>query len=137
MLKHLFCCIILSTVVSAANAVSATVDYVIDGDTFNATVNIDKDINIKARIRILNIDSPELKGDCDTEINLAKQSKERLIQLLPKGSVIELSDLKDDKYLGRINAIVKNSDGLDVSKTLIDEKLAVPYSGGKRISWCD
>ena len=46
----------------SAFAVPAVVDYVLDGDTFAAGVKIDDDITITVRVRVINIDTPELSG---------------------------------------------------------------------------
>jgi endonuclease YncB( thermonuclease family) len=118
-------------------ATQATVAHIIDGDTFAATVKLEDDIKISVRVRILDIDAPELSGECDKEIKLAHRATNRLAELLPIGSAVELSGIKDDKYLGRIDAYVKNESGINVSKVMLKENLARPYSGGKRLSWCD
>ena len=120
-----------------ATATPATVDYIFDGDTFAAYVNLEDDINISVRVRLINVDTPEIHGACDSEVRAALRAKERLAQLIPVGSVVELSKIKDDKYLGRIDAYVKTADGRDVGAVLISEKLGRPYSGGRRVGWCD
>ena len=120
-----------------ATATPATVDYIFDGDTFAAYVNLEDDINISVRVRLMNVDTPEIHGACDSEVRAALRAKERLAQLIPVGSVVELSKIKDDKYLGRIDAYVKTADGRDVGAVLISEKLGRPYSGGRRAGWCD
>lgn len=120
-----------------AVATPATVDYIFDGDTFAAYVNLEDDINISVRVRLMNVDAPEIHGACDYEIRAALRAKERLAELIPVGSVVELSKIKDDKYLGRIDAYVKTADGRDVGAVLISEKLGRPYSGGRRAGWCD
>ena len=97
---------------------------------------LDEDIKVAARIRIINVDTPEIHGDCEYEINMANKAKERLAELLPVGSVVELKEIKDDKYLGRIDARVFTGDNKDVGKILIEEKLGREYSGGKRLPWC-
>lgn len=125
----LWCC-------TAAMAVPATVDYIFDGDTFAAYVNLEDDIRISVRVRIRNVDTPEIHGECDYEINAALRAKERLAELIPVGTVVELDKIKDDKYLGRIDAYVIMPDGRDVGKILIKEKLGRPYSGGRRQPWC-
>lgn len=126
----------MNLVVGAACAVPATVTYIVDGDTFYANVMLDSDIRVRTSVRIIGIDTPEINGACKSEIDVAKRAKERLSKLLPLDSVVELTDIKDDKYLGRIDAVVKLSDGRDVGKILIKEKLARGYKGGKRKSWC-
>ncbi len=120
-----------------ANAVPATVGYIIDGDTFAANVKLQDDISISVRVRIIDIDAPELSGECDSEIVLANAARDRLGQLLPVGSVVELGNIKDDKYLGRIDATVISKNGENIGQVLIREKLARKYNGGKRAGWCD
>ncbi|MDR1338242.1 MAG: thermonuclease family protein [Rickettsiales bacterium] len=117
-------------------AVPATVGYILDGDTFAAQVLLDKDIKISVRVRLINVDAPEINGMCESEIKMAYLAKERLAELIPVGSIVELSNVKDDKYLGRIDANVKNKAGQDVGEILIKEKLGRKYSGGKRAGWC-
>ena len=121
----------------AVHAVSAVVDYVIDGDTFAAGVKIDDDIMITVRVRVINVDTPELNGACAAEIDKANLAKDFVSDLLPSGTVVDLQNIKDDKYLGRIDANVILSDGRDVGEILIKERLARPYNGGKRRGWCD
>lgn len=120
-----------------AYSVPAVVDYIFDGDTFSAYVNLDSDVKISVRVRLINVDAPEINGKCASEINMAYQAKERLAQLLPVGSIVDLENIKDDKYLGRIDANAILGDGRDVGDLLIKEKLARPYSGGRREGWCN
>jgi endonuclease YncB( thermonuclease family) len=121
----------------AAFAVPAVVDYVLDGDTFAAAVKIEDDISVTVRVRIINIDTPELNGACDAEVSKANKAKEFIVDLLPVGTIVELKNIKDDKYLGRIDANVILPDGRDVGDIVIKEQLARPYNGGKRHSWCN
>lgn len=135
---RIFAIVALCCAVSGmAVAVPATVDYIIDGDTFAARVMLNDGINISVRVRIANIDAPELHGNCQYEICLANRARERLTDLVPVGSVVELSDVDDDKYLGRIDAIVSSDLFSDIGAVLIAEKLARPYNGGRRMSWCE
>lgn len=115
----------------------AVVDYIVDGDTFAGRVNLDDDIQITVRVRLMGIDTPELSGNCDKEIDMAVRARDRLAELLPIGSVVELRDVKDDKYLGRIDARVYNADGRDVVRVLLDGGFGRPYDGGRRTSWCE
>lgn len=123
-------------IAGVASAVPAMVDYIIDGDTFAARVSLDDDIKITVRVRIANVDTPELHGNCDYEIRMANIARDRLAQLIPIGSTVELTDIRDDKYLGRIDANVFDVAGNDVGKILIKEKLGRAYNGGRRTGWC-
>jgi endonuclease YncB( thermonuclease family) len=121
----------------AARAIPARVDYILDGDTFAAGVMLDDDIEITVRVRIIDIDAPEMSGACDAEINMAAAARDRLTELLPIGAIVELSNVKDDKYLGRIDANVMTLGGGNISKILVAENHARPYNGGKRQQWCE
>ena len=135
-IKSLFFFIML-VVPNLAFAVPATVGYVFDGDTFAAVVHMDKNTNIDVRVRLINVDTPEMNGKCESEKQRANAARNRLMTLIPTGSVVELKNIKDDKYAGRIDANVILPDGRDVGRVLINEKLGRAYSGGRRAGWCD
>ena len=122
---------------NVAYAVPATVNYIVDGDTFAAYVNLNPDVKITVRVRLINADTPELSGKCESEIARAKLAKARLAELIPVGTTVELANIKDDKYLGRIDANVIMPGGADVGEILIRENMARPYGGGKRTEWCN
>lgn len=138
MSKKFVICLILSAFAAGhAAATPAVVEYIFDGDTFAGVVMLEDDISVDVRVRLINVDTPEIHGECDYEIKMANAARDRLAELLPVGGAVELTEIKDDKYLGRIDARVWTSDGRDVGKILIDEKLGRPYSGGRRAGWCD
>lgn len=117
-------------------AVPARVDYIFDGDTFSAQVALSPDVDVTVRVRLINIDTPEMNGKCAYEKQMANRARNVLSALIPRGTVVELDNIKDDKYLGRINANVFLPDGRDVGLILIDSGLGRPYKGGKRQPWC-
>lgn len=129
--------ILLTMFVGTVYAVPARVGYIVDGDTFAARVLLQDDIEISVRVRLRNVDTPELHGQCIEEIIMANIARDRLSQLIPVGSVVELKNVKDDKYLGRIDANVIMPDGRDAGDLLVAEKLGRPYSGGRRTGWCN
>ena len=135
-MKKLLFFILCMFMSGVASAVPAVVDYVLDGDTVAAQVNLAPDVGVTVRVRLRNVDTPELSGECDDEINMANRARDRVRTLLPRGTVVELENIKDDKYLGRIDANVFLSDGRDVGNILVRENLARPYNGGKRAGWC-
>ena len=124
-------------IVGNASAMPATVDYVYDGDTFAAVAHVDDGTDVNVRVRLINVDTPEMHGECDSEIQRANMARERLMKLVPRGTVVNLKNIKDDKYIGRIDANVILPDGRDAGQVLINEKLGRAYSGGKRKSWCE
>lgn len=135
MKQLIFVCLLC--VVSGVYAMPATVDYVYDGDTFAAVAHMNDNTDANVRVRLINVDTPEMHGACESEIARANAARTRLMQLIPRGTVVELKNIKDDKYIGRIDANVILPDGRDVGRVLINEKHGRPYSGGKRAGWCN
>ena len=121
---------------ASAFAVPARVGHILDGDTISASVNLDADTTVSVRVRLRNVDTPEMNGDCEYERSRAIAARDRLAEIIPVGSMVELSNAKDDKYLGRIDANVADSRGRDVGEILIREKYGRKYNGGKRKPWC-
>jgi len=123
---------------TACVATPVVVKYIVDGDTFVGNVVLKNKATVKSvSVRLRNVDTPEIQGDCDSEIIMANRAKQRLAELIPVGSTVEIKNIKNDKYDGRIDANVFNSRGRDVGLILIHEKLGRAYSGGKRLTWCD
>ena len=119
-------------------ATPAVVKYIIDGDTFVGDVLLADGVEIMSvSIRLRNVDTPEIHGACETEIRRAEYAKQRLEELIPIGSTVEIANIKNDKYAGRIDANVYDSAGRDVGAVLVNEKVGREYSGGKRQSWCE
>ena len=98
---------------------------VTDGDT----VRIGQE-----RIRILNIDTPEMGrlAECDAERMLALVAKDRLTEILASGP-IQIQRDGTDQY-GRTLATMRVA-GSDVGELLIDAHVAVRWAG-RRHDWC-
>lgn len=110
-------------------AEGCVLNYVYDGDT----VSLDCGAK-RLSARVSGLDAPEAKSPrCDVEKTLADQATERLRALSASGAVTFAGHARD-KY-GRLLVTMK-VDGQDVAKTLIQEGLAVSYTGGTRIDWC-
>ena len=88
------------------------------------------------RARLLGFDTPEITDPgCAAERRLGLRAKARLTALVAAATRLDTHFQGNDRY-GR--ALVQlRLDGRDVAATLIGEGLAVPYSGGRRISWCE
>lgn len=86
-------------------------------------------------VRLAGIDTPEMKGHCEREKQLARQARDLVRSALSKAGAILLRKASRDKYF-RIDARVM-ADGQDLSETLISQGFAVPYNGGtKTKDWC-
>ena len=119
-------------------ATPVVVKHIIDGDTFIGDILLADGIEvISVSIRLRNVDTPEIHGNCDKEIRRAEYAKQRLSELIPLGTTVEIDHIKNDKYAGRIDANVYDNANRDVGLVLVQEKVGRPYSGGKRQSWCD
>ena len=106
-----------------------------DGDTFR--VNIDKYpaiIGENMPVRVLGIDTPEIRGKCQDEKDKAKIARLFTVNQLTHASRIELADIQRGKYF-RLLAVVL-VDGVSLAESLIEQGLAVPYGGGKKRDWC-
>lgn len=112
------------------------VTSIYDGDTFRATVRAWPPlIGERIGIRINGIDTPEMKGKCQAEKELARRAKQHTVSLLRSARVIELRRMKRGKYF-RIVADVY-ADGHSVGESLVRNGLAVRYDGGtKTKDWC-
>ena len=87
-------------------------------------------------IRLREVDTPELgRAQCELERKKALKAKNRVHSLLKDAKVINLHRAARGKYF-RILADIE-FDGQDLATILLDEELAIPYSGGTRTyNWC-
>jgi micrococcal nuclease len=106
---------------------------VYDGGTFRVDINGYPDIIGKnIPIRVNAIDTPEIKGQCDYEKQLAIKAKYFTSALL-SGGTVELRNAERGKYF-RIAADVY-VDGVSLGNSLIDAGLAYKYD--KKKDWCE
>jgi endonuclease YncB( thermonuclease family) len=131
---------ISALVLSAVAAQAQTYDRVavmrvIDGDTFEARVEVWPDVIVATSVRLLGVDAPELRGKCPGERALALRAYAALEELL-RHLPVTLGAVKHDKFAGRVDATV-TAGGVDVAKALIGAGLARSYDGGARQGWCE
>jgi endonuclease YncB( thermonuclease family) len=111
------------------------VGTVIDGDSFKVDINSWPSIVGKSiTVRVNGIDTPEMRGKCAYEKQLARKAKQYAVNSLRSGKKVRLANIKRGKYF-RIIADVY-IDGQSLSESLLSARLAKKYSGGKRKSWC-
>ena len=114
----------------------AVVTRIIDGDTVEVTVPVWLGQTVTTNVRIEGIDTPELRGKCEAERVLAAAARDRLAALIGDGPVI-LTDVRYDKFGGRVVARLADAQGADAGLVLVSEGLARPFDGrGARLSWC-
>lgn len=95
------------------------VTCVVDGDT----IWVDRE-----KIRLLDIDAPEMRGRCARERRLARASRDRLVELL-NSRTVAIERVGVDRY-GRTLARLG-----DVGEVLVKDGLARRW--GDRRGWCE
>ena len=108
---------------------------VYDGDTFKVDLPSQHPLfGDDISVRVLGIDTPELKGSSDEIKALAYKAKNRTQELLSDAKTIELKNPQRDKYF-RVLAEVW-IDGESLGEKLKSEELAKEYDGeGARPEW--
>ena len=110
----------------------AKINRVIDGDSVVIDIDLGFDTWIKDQnVRIYGIDTPEVRTKDPLEKAHGKLAKAFVEKILPKGSRVAITTVKDGDKFGRVLGIVRTSTGLDIAQELLQERLAVPYDGTK------
>ena len=98
---------------------------VIDGDTFELGGE---------RIRIADIDTPEVSGRCPAETALAARATARMSELLNEGPFdLGAVGRDEDRYGRKLRVVIR--DGRSVGDRLVAEGLARTWTG-RREPWC-
>jgi len=138
LLVIILCISSYATPLKDINYGSATVEKVTsiyDGDTFRANIKgYPKIVGYRMSIRVLGIDTPEMRAKCSKEKELARAAKKLTVSLLRGAEHIELRNIKRGKYF-RILADVY-VDGVSIADELLRGGYAVRYDGGTKIDWC-
>lgn len=111
----------------------AEVVRVLDGDSFEARIRIWLDQDVVTIVRLAGIDTAELDAPCDAARARAAAARDFLSERL-KAGVVSLSDIRRDKFGGRVVARA-TAGGADVASALAEAGLAQPYRG-RRPDWC-
>ncbi|WP_439814000.1 thermonuclease family protein [Zavarzinia sp. CC-PAN008] len=98
---------------------------VIDGDTIDLGGE---------RIRLLGIDTPELRARCPQELDRARAARRRVVDLVAQCGVGGVERAGRDRA-GRTLAHVTVC-GRDLGTILLDEGYARAWIRGRRIDWC-
>lgn len=131
----IFCAPAFVLAESYGNVTVSEVRSIYDGDTFKVSIAgwpaiIGKSISI----RVAGIDTPEMRGSCEREKQLAREAKKHTVAFLRGGRVVELRNIERDKYF-RIVADVF-VDGRNLTQSLLNAGLGYPYGGGTKRKWC-
>lgn len=119
-----------------AGPVEARIVRIVDGDTLEVRARVWLGHEVATLVRLVGVNTPEIKGRCAAERVRAEQAAHFLSDLFARDPAAVLTDIRHDKYGGRILARVHTTAGRDVGELMIAAGLAVAYDGGARASWC-
>lgn len=138
--------IIQATVASAQSSefpgpYTGQVVRVIDGDTFEARVDIWPRHSVIVSVRVRGVDAPELfRPGCEEERLQANLALAQMEELLPQGQIVTLRNVGPDSFFGRIIADVdRMAQQNGFSLTLLMERrgMIVPYErDSDQNPWC-
>ena len=104
---------------------------VYDGDTFKINLNCSMAVYCeKVPVRVLGVDTPEIKGKTQREKKLAQEAKAFTKDFLAQ-EPISLTNCGRDKYF-RLLCDVTNGSGKNLAQELIKAKLGYSYYGGTK-----
>lgn len=107
----------------------ARIKNIVDGDTFDAEVDLGFHNWTKQRFRLNGYSAPEVRG---AEKNIGIIAKAKLVELLPEGALITIASTKTEKF-GRWLADVTLENGRSLSDHLIALGYGLPWDGkGKK-----
>lgn len=109
---------------------------VYDGDTFTGMARPWLGMTLRLSVRVDGVDTPELRGKCSYERELAREARNFVIEHI-MGREVDLVWIKRGKYAGRAIGTVLLGDGSNLADKIIEAGLGRPYDGGKREGWCN
>ena len=142
-MKKLFLLLALCLGVFTAQAApeygTVTVSKVIsvyDGDTFRVDIDsLPPIVGKNIAIRLNGVDTPEIRGKCEYEKDLAIKARDFVRNKLANAKEIKLNNLQRGKYFRVVANVMV--DGVSLEQELLDKEFAYKYTGGKKLSWCD
>lgn len=119
--------------------VRALVTDAYDGDTLTVEAALWPDLTWSGSVRVLGVDTPEIRGACDEERERALAARDYVHGLLIDETVA-LAEIENDRYGGRVLAKVFFREGgtdlVILAERLIELGYGRAYDGGTRESWC-
>ncbi len=121
----------------AADFTNVTYHRCYDGDTCTFSIpGVHVLFGGRIPVRVVGIDTPEIKGKCKQEKTLATNARDFVRRTLRNARRIDLLNAKRGKYFRVVARVL--ADGKDIGQTLIDQGMAVEYDGGtKTKNWCN
>lgn len=111
------------------------VTSIYDGDTFRVNIHSWPTVSgERIPVRVNGIDTPEMRGKCQSEKDRARKAKQFTVQTLRTAKTIELRNIQRGKYFRLVADVY--TDGKSLAEGLINKQFAVRYDGGTKINWC-
>jgi micrococcal nuclease len=138
-MKNLLLALLFVTPLATAEAYDWKITRVKDGDTVEFEAKwLPAPLKPVLSLRVLGVDTPEKapRAKCDKEAKGGQAATDFTKKKVAEAKKIQI-EIKDwDKFGGRVlgDVII---DGQSLSKMLIDNKLARPYHGEAKQSWCE
>ena len=110
------------------SSVTARILRVIDGDTFEALIDVGFGIVLKRHVRILGINCPELHGLTKAAGEAARAAAEAWFKDRPSVTLLT-NQGKDTDAFGRVLAEVRDATGASLGELLLATGNAVPFKG--------
>ena len=105
------------------------VTRIVDGDTVDCEIDLGFDIVYKSRVRLYGIDTPESRTKDLDEKARGKLAYDFLAQHILHADKLVIQTKLDKKgKFGRVLGVIV-ADGVDLNQALIDNHLAVAYTG--------
>ncbi|WP_336233013.1 thermonuclease family protein [Thalassospira sp. CH_XMU1458] len=143
--RAVMACTAAVTMITSLPAIAACYDwplreyrgnYAYDGDTIYVAIPGLPDEIANMSVRVRGIDTPEIRGQCDSEKQLAQKARDYARQRLKSATSVQFCEPEWGRYGGRVVASVR-IDGSPLDLELIENGLARPYDGKtKRQPWC-
>ena len=109
---------------------------VYDGDTFRVDIDsLPPIVGKNIPIRLNGVDTPEIRGKCEYEKDLAIKARDFVRNKLANAKEIKLNNLQRGKYFRMVANVMV--DGVNLEQELLENELAYKYTGGKKSSWCN
>ena len=99
--------------------------HIVDGDTVDVTIDLGFYTSVRKRIRLLDLDTDEIRGGTEETKQRAHAAKLRIEDLLSEGDIYIKTEMdatgKYGRVLGWLYVVLEDGSVINVNKTLRDE----------------
>jgi micrococcal nuclease len=103
------------------------VNRIIDGDTIEVQIDLGFSVVITQRVRLQDIDAPEIRTLDLAEKELGLKAKEWLEDKMYNSQELIIKTTKDDKYGRILGTVFADGETISLNEIMLNENLADPY----------